>query len=56
VSGRLRFNKDHIIVFGSNPEETGVCVVFQWQKGKRVPIYPAFLAEGKVALPPWMKK
>src|SRR5512136_1760992 len=51
VSGRLRFNKDHIIVFDSNPEETGVCVVFQWQKGKRVPIYPAFLAEGKVALP-----
>ena len=56
VSGRLRFNKDHIVVFDSNPEETGVCVVFQWQKGKRVPIYPAFLAEGKVALPPWMKK
>ncbi len=55
VSGRLRFNKDHIIVFDSNPEETGVCVVFQWQKGKRVPIYPAFLAEAKVALPPWMK-
>lgn len=56
VGGRLRFNKDHIIVFDSNPEETGVCVVFQWQKGKRVPIYPAFLAEGRVALPPWMKK
>jgi len=54
-SGRLRFNKDHIIVFDSNPEETGVCVVFQWQNGKRVPIYPAFLAEAKVALPPWMK-
>jgi branched-chain amino acid transport system substrate-binding protein len=56
VSGRLRFNKDHIVVFNSNPEETGVCVVFQWQKDKRVPIYPAFLAEAKVVLPPWMKK
>jgi len=56
VSGRLRFNKYHIIDFNSNPEETGVCVVFQWQKEKRVPIYPAFLAEAKVALPPWMKK
>ncbi len=55
VSGRLRFNKDHITVFDSNPEETGVCVVFQWQKGVRVPIYPAFLAEGKLELPPWMK-
>lgn len=56
VSGRLRFNKDHITVFDSNPDETGVCVVFQWQKGKRVPIYPPFLAEAKIALPPWMKK
>jgi len=55
VSGRLRFNKDHIVVFDSNPEETGVCVVFQWQKGERIPVFPAFLAEGKIALPPWMK-
>ncbi len=55
VAGRLRFNKDHIAVFDSNPEETGVCVVFQWKKGERVPVYPAFLAEAKVALPPWMK-
>jgi hypothetical protein len=50
------------MVFGEkSAEETGVCVVFQWQKGKdgvlkRVPIYPEFLAEGKVQLPPWMKK
>jgi branched-chain amino acid transport system substrate-binding protein len=55
VSGRLRFNEKHIIVFNENPEETGICVVFQWQKGKRVPIYPEFLAEGKIQLPPWMK-
>jgi hypothetical protein len=38
-----------------------VCVVFQWQKDKdgslkRVPVYPEFLAEGKILLPPWMKK
>ena len=62
VSGRIRFNQDHIMVFGEkDPNETGVCVVFQWQKDKdgklqRVPIYPEFLAEGKVQLPPWMKK
>ena len=55
VSGRLRFNEKHIIVFNENPEETGICVVFQWQKGKRVPIYPEFLAEGKIQLPSWMK-
>lgn len=62
VSGRLRFNEDHIVVFGKeDPNKTGVCVVFQWQKGKdgklvRVPIYPSFLAEGKVLLPPSMTK
>jgi branched-chain amino acid transport system substrate-binding protein len=56
VSGRLRFNKNHIVVFNENPEETGVCVIFQWQKGIRVPVYPKFLAEGNIMLPPWMTK
>jgi branched-chain amino acid transport system substrate-binding protein len=55
VGGRLRFNENHITVFNENPEETGICVVFQWQKGERVPVYPPFLAEGKILLPPWMK-
>lgn len=61
VSGRLRFNKKHIAVFGHKDlKKTGVAVVFQWQKkgGKlvRVPVYPAFLAESQIKLPPWMKK
>jgi len=62
VSGKIKFNQDHIMVFGEkSADETGVCVVFQWQKGqdgvlKRVPVYPEFLAEGKIQLPPWMKK
>ncbi|UCF91808.1 MAG: ABC transporter substrate-binding protein [Desulfobacterales bacterium] len=62
VSGRIRFDENHVMVFGeTSPDETGVCVVFQWQKGsdgqlKRVPVYPAFLAEGPIQLPPWMKK
>jgi len=61
VSGRIRFNKNHIAVFGAkDPEETGVAVVFQWQKDKsgklqRIPVYPDFLAEGKILFPPWMK-
>jgi len=55
VGGRLRFNEKHITIFNEDPEETGVCVIFQWQKGKRVPVYPPFLAEGKILLPPWMK-
>ncbi len=62
VSGRIRFNNQHIAVFGTkDPNKTGVCVIFQWQKDasgklRRVPVYPDFLAEGKIQLPPWMKK
>jgi branched-chain amino acid transport system substrate-binding protein len=62
VSGRLKFNEQHIAVFGhDDPEKTGVCTVFQWQKGadgelKRVPVYPPFLAEGEIKLPAEMGK
>jgi len=62
VTGRIKFNDKHIAVFGhKDANETGVAVVFQWQKDAkgnliRVPVYPAFLAEGKLKLPPWMKK
>jgi branched-chain amino acid transport system substrate-binding protein len=62
VTGRIKFNKEtHTAIFGDkDPNETGVAVVFQWQKDKsgqlvRVPIYPGFVAEGKIILPPWMK-
>jgi len=62
VSGRIKFNKEtHTAIFSDkDPNETGVAVVFQWQKDKkgqliRVPVYPDFVAEGKILLPPWMK-
>jgi branched-chain amino acid transport system substrate-binding protein len=61
VSGKLKFSDKHIAIFGQEDlEKTGVCVVFQWQtaadgKLKRVPVYPAFLAEGELKLPPEMK-
>lgn len=56
VSGRIRFDKTHQCIFGVDPNETAVCFSYQWQKGKCVPIHPASVAEGKVLLPPWMKK
>lgn len=61
ASGRIRFNENHIAIFGEkDANETGVAVVFQWQKDKagnleRVPVYPGFLSEAKIMLPPWMK-
>ncbi len=55
--GRIRFGKDHQVVFGFDPKETAVGVGFQWKKpGKRVVVFPDGFAEGKIDLPPYMKK
>jgi branched-chain amino acid transport system substrate-binding protein len=56
VYGRMRFDKkSHQIIPSADPKEGAVTDIFQWQKGKRVQIYPPKVAEGKVMLPPWMK-
>ena len=55
--GRIRFGKDHQVVFGFDPKETAVGVGFQWKKpGTRVVIFPEGFAEGKIDLPPYMKR
>jgi branched-chain amino acid transport system substrate-binding protein len=55
--GRIRFGKDHQVVFGFDPKETAVGVGFQWKKpGTRVVVFPEGFAEGKIDLPPYMKK
>jgi len=57
VIGRIRFGKDHQVIFGFNPKETAVGVGFQWKKpGERVVVFPEGFAEGKIDLPPYMKK
>jgi branched-chain amino acid transport system substrate-binding protein len=57
VVGRMRFGKDHQVPYGTNPEEEGLLVDFQWQDpGNRVIIYPKVVATGKIQLPPWMGK
>ena len=52
--GRIRF-KDHEIIFGENPLEKSILVVYQWKDGKRVPVFPASIAEGPISKPKWMK-
>lgn len=55
--GRIRFGKDHQVIFGFDPKETAVGVGFQWKKpGQRVVVFPEGFAEGKIDLPPYMKK
>jgi len=55
VTGRIRFDKTPSGALRTDPQETSLCLAYQWQKGKMVPIYPPSIAEGKVLLPPWMK-
>lgn len=57
VYGRIRFDpKSNQVVPSLDPKEGAVGTVFQWQKGKRVVVFPPKIATGKILLPPWMKK
>jgi branched-chain amino acid transport system substrate-binding protein len=56
VVGRIRFGKDHQVLYGYDPKETALGCGFQWRKpGKRVVIFPEVVAEGKIELPAYMK-
>ncbi len=56
VVGRIRFSKDHQVVYGSDPKETALGCVIQWKKpGVRVVVFPESIAEGKIELPSYMK-
>jgi branched-chain amino acid transport system substrate-binding protein len=56
VMGREKFSAGHQVIFGLNPAETATGCFFQWnEKGQRIIVYPASLAEGEIRLPSWMK-
>jgi branched-chain amino acid transport system substrate-binding protein len=56
VIGRIKFAKDHQVVFGVDPNEAALGAAFQWRKpGIRVPVFPELVAEDKIQLPPYMK-
>ncbi|MCX7857650.1 MAG: ABC transporter substrate-binding protein [Deltaproteobacteria bacterium] len=57
VYGRMKFdNKSHQIIPSFNPKEGAVTCIFQWQAGNRVQVFPSTVAQGKVMLPPWVKR
>ena len=57
VYGRIRFDpKSHQVIPSLDPKEGAVGTIFQWQKGKRVVVFPDSIAVGQIMLPPWMKK
>jgi branched-chain amino acid transport system substrate-binding protein len=50
--GHITFGEDHQAIYGTDPAETSVGVAFQWvEPGVRVPVFPAFAAEGEIQLP-----
>ena len=56
VYGRISFDKaTHQIIPSDDPKLGAVTSIIQWQKGKRVQIFPPKVAEAKILLPPWMK-
>jgi branched-chain amino acid transport system substrate-binding protein len=56
VYGRMRFDKrSHQIIPSHNPKEGAVPCIFQWQKDRRVQVFPESVAKGKIILPPWMR-
>ena len=55
INGRVRFDKNHMAVYSSNPAEGMVSNWFQWIAGKRVTIWPPSIADSEIQIPPWMK-
>jgi branched-chain amino acid transport system substrate-binding protein len=56
VTGRVKFDDGQQAVYGFDPTETAVGVVFQWtEDGKRKIVFPDALAEAKIKLPKGLK-
>ncbi len=55
VYGKIKFNKQHQVIASMDPAEGAVPQVIQWQKGKRVTVFPDKIATSALQLPPWMK-
>jgi len=56
VMGRVRFDDGNQAIFGTDPAETAIGLVFQWtEDGQRKIVFPASVAEAKIKLPPGLK-
>jgi branched-chain amino acid transport system substrate-binding protein len=56
VMGRIKYDDGHQVVYGLDPKETAVGLVFQWtEDGKRKVVFPESIAETKIQLPPGLK-
>ncbi|MBI5584994.1 MAG: ABC transporter substrate-binding protein [Deltaproteobacteria bacterium] len=54
--GRIRFGKNHQVVFGNDPKETAMAAMIQWSKaGTREIVFPDTIADVKIHLPEGLK-
>ena len=53
--GKIKFDKGHQLIFGSDPINTALAAAVQWKKGNRVIIYPESISDEKIEKPSWMK-
>ncbi|MBI5445752.1 MAG: ABC transporter substrate-binding protein [Deltaproteobacteria bacterium] len=53
--GRIRFGKDHQVIYGFDPAETALAAVTEWRAGKREVVFPESIAEAKIRLPADLK-
>ncbi len=52
VVGRIRFSKEHQLIFGYDPKKSAIACIFQWKRpGIRVPVFPVTISEGDIELP-----
>ena len=56
VMGRIKYDAGHQAVYGTDPKESAIGLVFQWtEDGKRKIVFPESVAEAKIQLPPGLK-
>jgi branched-chain amino acid transport system substrate-binding protein len=56
VMGRIRYDEGNQAVYGTDPNENAIGLVFQWtDDGQRKIVFPAAVAEAKIQLPPGLK-
>lgn len=53
--GKIRFDKGHQLIFGSDPINAALSAAVQWKKGKRIIVYPESISDEKIEKPSWIK-
>lgn len=56
VRGTIRFDENHQVINGYDPQASALGTWIQWQNGTRVGVWPPAAATGTIQVPPWIRK